>query len=105
MLYKHSSVSIGLIIFFMLLHLTCKKEKVTDDTYFGSKVIILGHHGIGAYYKMPANTYESVVPAIGIGCDGCEIDVHLTKDSALILYHTHLLNPHTTCSGPINELT
>jgi glycerophosphoryl diester phosphodiesterase len=103
---KHFGISVYLALFFLSFNLQCKKkEKISDDTYFGSKVIILGHHGIGAYYKMPANTYESVLPAIGIGCDGCEVDVHLTKDTVLILYHTHLLNPHTTCNGRINELT
>ena len=86
------------------LFLHCKKEKLTDDTYFGKKVIFLGHHGMGSYYKMPVNTYESIEPAIGIGADGCEVDVHLTKDSALILFHDNLAL-HTTCSGYISDLT
>ena len=94
-----------LLISFMLLFIQCKKKKLTDDTYFGSKVIILGHRGMGAQYKMPGDTYESIAPAVGIGCDGCEIDIHMTKDTALVLYHSTLLDPHTTCNGRINELT
>lgn len=84
---------------------SCKKEKITDDTYFGSKVMILGHRGMGSYYKIPGDTYESIVPAIGIGVDGCEIDLHMTKDTALILYHDHTLNPGTTCNGTIYDIT
>ena len=102
---KYRYPLLSLASFLILINLQCKKEKINDDTYFGSKVIILGHHGIGAYYKIPSNTYESVAPAIGIGADGCEVDVHLTKDTALVLYHTHLLNPHTTCNGSIYEST
>ena len=90
---------------FLLLNIQCKKKKTTDDTYFGSKVMILGHKGMGTYYKIPGDTYESIVPAIGIGADGCEIDIHMTKDTVLILFHDALLNPHTTCNGRINELT
>ncbi len=96
---------LGLACCFFLLPVQCKKSMLTDDTYFGSKVIILGHRGMGSYYKMPGNTYESILPAIGIGCDGCEIDIHLTKDTALVLYHSHLLNSHTTCGGRIYEST
>ncbi|MFH2142599.1 MAG: glycerophosphodiester phosphodiesterase family protein [Bacteroidota bacterium] len=93
-----------LSICLLILNLHCKKEEITDNTYFKSKVVILGHRGMGLYYKMPGNTYESICPAIGIGADGCEMDVQLTKDSVLILYHDKLLKPLTTCSGRIYDL-
>ncbi|MBI4945607.1 MAG: hypothetical protein HY840_04310 [Bacteroidetes bacterium] len=93
------------VVCLLLVHLQCKKEKLSDDTYFDSKVMILGHRGMGVYYKMPGDTYESIAPAIGIGADGCEIDTHLTKDSILVLYHDATLDDHSTCSGRINEFT
>lgn len=87
----------------LLLFSQCNKDKVTDDTYFGSKIMILGHRGMGINYKMPGNTIESVNPATNIGLDGCELDVQLTKDTVLVFFHDHLLKPTTTCTGRIYE--
>jgi len=87
----------------VLLFSECNKDKITDDTYFGSKIMILGHRGMGRNYRMPWNTIQSVTPAIGIGADGSELDVQITKDSVLVFYHDHLLNPGTTCTGRIYE--
>lgn len=81
----------------------CKKEKITDNNYFGGKIMILGHRGMGAYYKKPGNTMESILPAINIGVDGCEIDIQLTKDSILVLFHDLTLDAKTTCQGKISE--
>lgn len=107
MLFNKKSIFIlsnAMIIF--LVFTTCKKqEKYSDDSYFGSKVIILGHRGMGQLYKMPGNTYEAVVPAIGIGADGCEVDIQLTKDTVLVLFHDQELNPRTTCTGRVYEST
>jgi len=102
---KYSKYIRCLALLVLLFNVQCKKEKITDDTYFGGKIMILGHRGMGAYYKIPGDTYESIVPAIGIGSDGCEIDLHLTKDTVLVLFHDHLLKPATTCEGAINEFT
>lgn len=93
-------------IYFFILSVQCKKEnEISDDTYFGGKLIILGHRGMGAYYKKPGNTYESIDPAINIGVDGCEVDVQITKDTVLVLMHDHLLNALTTCNGRVYETT
>jgi len=93
------------IVCIFVFNIQCKKEDFSDNTYFGSKVIILGHRGMGTYYKLPGDTYESIIPAIGIGSDGCEIDIQLTKDTELILYHDFLLSSSTTCSGRVSEST
>ncbi len=83
----------------MLLFQHCEKKNNNDDTYFGSKIMILGHRGMGDYFKKPGDTYESILPAINVGVDGCEIDVQITKDTILILLHDLTLNPSTTCYG------
>ncbi len=71
MRFKNIHIKTVLLLAFLgMLSVQCKKEKITDDTYFGSKVMILGHRGMGSYYKIPGDTYESIVPAIGIGADG-----------------------------------
>ncbi len=103
MFFKRYSTLLLIVLFIMLLFVKCKRENVSDDTYFGSKVMILGHRGMGTNYKMPWNTIQSVTPAIGIGADGCELDVQLTKDTVLVFFHDRLLNPGTNCFGRIYE--
>lgn len=62
-------------------------------------IMILGHTGMGEFYKSPNNTWESIEPALGIGADGVEIDIQMTKDSVLILFHDETLDGRTKCGG------
>ena len=98
-----NKINVFLAICFLLLNVQCKKTKYTDDNYFGGKVIILGHRGMGMLYLKPGNTYDAISPAIGIGADGAEVDIQLTKDTVLVLFHDHLLNPSTTGTGRVYE--
>ena len=100
----HSKKNILYILFIALLHIHCKKNiEYTDDTYFGGKVMILGHHGMGDLYTRPGNTYESITPLMGIGADGPEIDIQLTRDTVLVLFHDHVMDNKSTCSGRIYD--
>lgn len=88
----------------LFLCIQCKKEAdYSDDNYFGGKVMILGHRGMGELYNMPGNTYEAIAPAIAIGADGCEVDIQLTKDTVLVLYHNAVLDDRTSCTGRVYE--
>ncbi len=91
-------------IFILLLIQACsKREEISDDDYFGTKVMILGHRGMGEMYRFPGNTLQAIMPALAIGTDGCEVDVQITKDTVLVLYHNLLLDSRTTCSGRVYE--
>ena len=59
----------GLLASVALSFLTQCKEKThyTDDTYFGSKVMVLGHRGMGELYRMPGNTYAAIYPVMALG--------------------------------------
>lgn len=105
MLSKYTVQQISFFIFLLFPAIQCKKEVISDNTYFNSKVMILGHRGMGVLYNKPHNTFESISPVIGIGADGAEVDVQLTKDSVLVLFHDQLLNPTTTCNGRIYDYT
>lgn len=97
----------GIILTLLVLFsFSCKKEKISDDSYFGSKVMIIGHRGFSAYYlKSPGNTLETALISIGIGADGCEFDVQLTKDSVLVFFHDFELDGKTNGNGKIYEHT
>lgn len=93
-----------LVLLLFIIFTGCKeKETINDDNYFGGKVMILGHAGMGLNYYKPADTYQSIEPVIGIGADGSEMDIQLTKDSVLVIFHDDEMNPKTTCGGRIYE--
>lgn len=64
---------------------------------------ILGHRGYSGKY--PENTLIAFKKAIEIGCDGIELDVHLTADHHLVVCHDFLVNRTTDGSGPIKNKT
>jgi len=104
----HSENNLKRFVLFVLavivLFPQCKKEATySDNTFFGQKVMILGHRGMGELYKMPGNTYEAIAPVIAIGADGAEIDIQMTRDTVLVLFHDHFMNSRTTCSGRVYE--
>jgi glycerophosphoryl diester phosphodiesterase len=102
--FKSKILITELLALAMIILLTqCRKTEYSDDSYFGEKVMILGHRGMGMLYRMPGNTYESIYPVMGIGADGAEVDIQLTKDTVLVLFHEHTLQERTTCSGRVYE--
>jgi glycerophosphoryl diester phosphodiesterase len=83
-----------------LIFSRCEQE---DDFYVRNLnhniIMILGHGGMGDLYKFPNNSLEAIVPVIGIGADGSELDVQITKDSVLILFHDATLDGRTRCDA------
>jgi len=64
---------------------------------------IIGHRGSKG--EAPENTMLGIKKAIDLGCDGVEIDIHLTKDHVPIVIHDPTLNRTTNGSGAILEHT
>jgi len=104
MLRKHTGYIFLLII--LLATSNCEKEEDFNVQNLNHNVImILGHGGMGDLYKYPNNSLEAILPVIGIGADGTEVDVQLSKDSVLMLYHDEELGSATNCAGYISEYT
>jgi glycerophosphoryl diester phosphodiesterase len=83
-----------------LLFNRCNKEENYNIKNLNHNVImVLGHAGMGDLYKYPNNTLEAIEPVVGIGADGTELDVQMTKDSVLILFHDETLDGRTRCDG------
>ncbi|EGC82850.1 glycerophosphodiester phosphodiesterase [Anaerococcus prevotii] len=63
----------------------------------------IAHRGFkGAY---PENTMLAYEKAIEVGADGIEFDVHLTKDSELVIIHDETLERTTDGKGLIKDKT
>lgn len=82
----------------------CKKE----ETRLERNILACGHGGSGfqSYSNpYPSNSFGSVTRAIdGLGADGVEIDVQMSADRELFLYHNEELESMTTGTGCIAGL-
>lgn len=99
---KHIIVIYSLFLIFTILNCT-KKENYNVTNINHNTLMILGHRGMGEYFQYPGNTIESVLPVLKIGADGCELDIQITKDSVLVLFHNDDLDGRTKCSGRIYD--
>ena len=98
--------SLLVLLLAMLLFGNCEEKKDYDITNINhNTIMILGHRGMGDHFQYPGNTLESILPVLEIGADGCEIDVQITKDSVLVLFHNEELNTRTQCDGQIYDFT
>lgn len=94
----HFKITIPLVV---LILFSCSKEKGFDN------VKVLGHAATGlenlnsVYHD---NSKEAVEMALSMqGCDGVEIDIQLSKDGELWLYHDAYLNTQTNGNECISE--
>lgn len=64
---------------------------------------IIGHKGAAGY--APENTLASLQVAMDMGVDMIEIDVHMTKDGEVVVFHDEDISRTTNGTGKIHELT
>ncbi|GHU42273.1 glycerophosphodiester phosphodiesterase [Bacilli bacterium] len=59
----------------------------------------------GSKSNRPENTLAAFSEAIKVGADGIELDVHLTKDSQLVVIHDESIDRTTNGTGLVRNLT
>ena len=80
---------------------SCKKNDFDVVNLNGNRVSPLGHGGMGADNIYPKNSYESIMNCFYLGAEGTEIDIQMTKDSVLVIFHDMDLSHSTDKSGEI----
>lgn len=91
-----------LLLVILSLMISCSKDRGFEiENLNHNTIMVLGHRGMGELYKYPGNTVEAVLPVLGIGADGAELDIQMTKDSVLVLFHNDVLDDRTTGTGRI----
>lgn len=87
---------------FLVINFSCQREIIQNEN-----LLIYGHAGTSLYPERaayPPNTFESVKYAINVlNADGVEVDVQMTKDSVLVLFHDGFLDEVTNFSGCVQE--
>ena len=65
--------------------------------------LIIAHRG--DVTNAPENTIPAFTKALELGADGIELDVRLTKDEKLVVFHDRRLERTSSGSGPVNHRT
>jgi len=65
--------------------------------------VVMVHRGASAV--APENTIEAYAAAMDLGADGCEVDLRITRDGVIVLFHDDMLDHLTESLGDIGELT
>ncbi|RYE30041.1 MAG: glycerophosphodiester phosphodiesterase family protein [Sphingobacteriales bacterium] len=88
---------------------SCTKADGPIDNLLGGKIRIIGHAGLGFESMLtpyPSNSLSSIRKVVeGENADGVEVDVQITKDSALVLLHDQTLESMTNCYGNVAGFT
>ena len=82
----------------------CQKVDLNEiNNLNGNQISIIGHGGIGfesLQNPLPHNSYSSVVKAVeAYGVEGVEVDIQLSSDGVLFMYHDNTLESLTDCAG------
>lgn len=95
------------LFFLAAFILSCKKDTplITVKNLNGNEVMVMGHGGSGKLWKFPVDTKESILECLEMGADGSEMDIQMTKDSVLVVFHHKELDQVTDCAGRICDLT
>ncbi len=65
--------------------------------------LVIAHRGDTA--AAPENTLAAFAAAIDAGADGIELDVHPSRDGALVVHHDHYLDRTTSGAGLVSDHT
>ncbi len=103
------------VLFSLLCALTLFSCATVDtdeiDNLNNGKILKLGHAGLGftspinPFNPYPTNGITALKKALEYGADGVEVDLQMTKDSILVLYHDLKLEGSTNLEGCIQEKT
>ena len=103
-----------IVFFFLLVCATslvnCKKaDPAVVKNLNNGNIWVIGHAGSGfqtGRSPIPSNSEKSISKAVeGYSADGIEIDVQMSKDSVLVLFHDGLMDQQTDCFGCVSEKT
>lgn len=102
---KPFSIQAVLALCFILYTTGCTTTKPAPNP----KLVVLGHAGSGFFTPInpfnfrPPSSWRGVRHALRIGADGVEIDLQLSQDSVVMLYHDQQLENSSTGHGCVSQ--
>jgi glycerophosphoryl diester phosphodiesterase len=98
-------ITLGIIVLLVILFIPYGMPGTSkpSDNMADHKIEVVAHRGASGH--APENTLPAVDLALKAGADYIEIDVHLTKDSEVVVIHDETVNRTTYGEGRIEEMT
>ena len=99
--------AISLAFFLLLTLAACTATKPVANP----KLVVLGHAGSGFYTAIspfnfrPPSSWRGIRRALLRGADGVEIDLQMSRDSVVMLYHDQKMQDGSTGTGCISQRT
>ncbi len=97
-------IAIAIILIIILALLFCLKGRNGHPETAKMKSFYYAHRGLHQKPDLPENSLAAFQKAVDNGF-GCELDVHLLKDSGLCVIHDSLLKRTTGLDGVVEDLT
>ncbi len=94
---------VGALVLVALADRLAPKPEIRSIYFDLDRPMIIAHQG-GAGVR-PSNTLVAFQHAMDLGADVLEMDVHLTRDGALVLMHDATVERTTDGSGALAEMT
>lgn len=99
---------IGCISSLLVLFISCQKVELNQIQNLNNNQIgVIGHGGSGfisAENSLPPNSWSSITKAIdGYLADGVEVDIQLSLDSVVYLFHDRDMARATNCTGCLSQ--
>lgn len=94
-------------ILLLMLLAACTATKPAENP----KLLVLGHAGSGFFTPIspfnfrPPSSWRGIRRALLRGADGVEIDLQMSRDSVVMLYHDQRMQDGSTGTGCISERT
>ncbi len=100
-------IALGVVGLLLVLYVTLawRAQPVPEHPFFTQQdgVMVIAHQG-GEWLR-PSNTLVAFDHAVELGVDVLEMDIHQTKDGAIVLMHDATVDRTTDGSGVIKEMT
>jgi glycerophosphoryl diester phosphodiesterase len=100
--FKYISILILTLMMLILVFVPISVTHGTSGNHSG-RPLIIAHRGASGV--APENTMPAIDSALASGADYIEIDVHLSKDGAVIVMHDKSVDRTTDGKGEIAEMT
>lgn len=97
-------MNIKFVLLYVFISLLSCKKNISVNNLNGDKIGCFGHAGMGSRSVYPANTMESFKTCLNNGADGTEMDLQVTRDGVLVIFHNEDLSSVTACGGIIRDL-
>ena len=84
---------------------SCKKDSSLwqINNLNSGKIAVYGHGGSGTKFRYPINSLYSLNEILKKPVFGTEMDIQLSKDNELVLFHNFRLEDATNCDGLVRE--